>query len=463
MKYAWKPEGCEGGRPLQNSGSAVMSLLCHFAVIAGAFLAPQCVVRAFSQELSTEDILDGMISSQARIAEIRLEYTVEMERTDAFYEFAELRAKQREMIRAELAKREDSGERGDTESENRFSEAKLPRKEVSKFLLLLKGAKIRFEVFTQGTVAGEATAASGDADKSWSVSQIGVFDGEIMKKLMPITARGAITVTPEERVVPFTRIEELLYLGGQTPVEYLTREDIHSSVTGSDSMDGDLCLELTAIRKGPSKKVDVTEKHLVTINIAKGFWPVKIRRSIAVTDPASGRNTETLQEETQVLSFFNRGGVFYPEVVETQYFASEMERSENSLLPQVGAPRVTNTRRATITAVDINSDIHDSDFDLAFPDGTKYYDARDGGEYLVATGGTIARLADEMRKPRISQEDHPDRNAAFAELRKWKESKKAPVESLMMPRNIITLTGIVGAAFVVGFLYAVLRRRRRVR
>ncbi len=134
---------------------------------------------------------------------------------------------------------------------------------------------------------------------------------------------------------------------------------------------------------------------------------------------------------------------------------------------KAGRTEVVFIETITVQAVEFNRNPPQAEFELAFPPGTKYLDARDRETYVVDEAGTVKKLAQDMKTPRLPVSEFTRKEARKV----WKDSGaeadwppgEQPVPRGSLVLRLYILGNVAVVAFVLGYCLLRWVRRRRSR
>jgi hypothetical protein len=372
----------------------VLTLIFGMLLCTGNFIC-----RANSEEpqgtVTVQDVIDGIVARKSSIADRKIDYTFQTKETKFGIEYTnwanELRRKRGEVVQ-------------DRRADANGSPA-VPILFSNRYVLKTEGDKVSYDIV---------------GIKKGVVEQKFAFDGEVLKNLNIIKRQGLIAIENRSRAIPTNRIETLLSLRGVDVVDFLSQKDSHKEIMSATRQDGDQLIKVRIWMESSVKYASpegekpvpfsLSYELMITINASKSFWPVSIRYTNIVTDNSNGKQARLLTSETVVSEFKRSEGIYYPSSVEKKEYGQIVSDSKDSVLPIIEKDGVVRYFIAKVNSVDINQGLSDTEFELAFPPGTRYIDKRDGKRYIVGVDHAIKELLDD--KPRYPVSKYPDRRLA---------------------------------------------------
>jgi hypothetical protein len=425
----------------------------------------------FAQNVTVQDVVDGIHARQSKITDMRLQYSWKVTRTNFFYELAKHKLELQAMMRKAKAATSKEKEKGQSESR----ETLPPKETLEAYLLLIKGNKVAYD---------DLNPVRTENDELGPVQSKVVFDGVIEKVFDPVEKRGLIRRTTFDDVLPSAIPSRQFHLGGRTILAYLSRKDVAATVLRSRAEDGDVLVDLRtqqehkpgpvtvvrdsmpttvngsmpATRENKSSPVIVITEYLVTINTSKSFWPTSIQEFHTIREIATGHEVRTLASETRVPRFHFSNGVAYPSSILTKKYDSEAEHEKWKVLPTIKRTDVVYTTLVTIASATFNSGLSDAAFDLSFPAGSRYLDTRDRETYIVDAAGTVSTLGRSMHLS-VSQYTMKQVAKEGRTLRNTESLHAAPTQGCW--RAVVLTLCLIGLGICTGcFSYRRLRRRQ---
>jgi hypothetical protein len=241
-------------------------------------------------------------------------------------------------------------------------------------------------------------------------------------------------------------------------------ETYRSDITVEDTFqEGDDVL-IKLVRKAPmpvAGAASVTRIEECVVNSTKDFWLRSVNVRVAAVAP-NVPMTEVPAERTLVGSYLESNGRFYPNAITKVTFAAVPPRdilgteAVHRWRPEDSDYQPVLTRTVAVLSVELNGQLLDGEFALAFPPGTRYLDKVRDGTFVVEADGTIRDMADVLGAPTLPVGDVRPEDAD----RILREARRSRMSSGRTDRRLMFGEAVFFACVACGIALA---RRLRLR
>ncbi|MCR4415828.1 MAG: hypothetical protein NUV77_25720, partial [Thermoguttaceae bacterium] len=189
-----------------------------FAVVGSLLLVFGGTLGVAIAQVSVSDVVEGMKARESKVRDLDIRYTISETRTDAFYRFEkqDLERRMAQAKRIEQAKKVPA--RADQHTKAAYgpkeaipSQLGRAREEFHAYRLLIRGDKLAYEVFDTRSAVQQ---------KPLTVREKAVYTDGLATILEPADKRGSLRRVSRRDAFPYTRIEDLLRLGGMDFTDY---------------------------------------------------------------------------------------------------------------------------------------------------------------------------------------------------------------------------------------------------
>ena len=299
--------------------------------------------QGFSQEnVSVDELIQGMQQRALQIHDLHLKFDWQRHRTDTFYEYRS------EVESQERQRRQRQIEKPEPRDEDAVCELFVRSNAIAWTLQNSNGSKRRRLIFDGKSVADYEAGTGGRTKAKASVISAS------MGTHPPLLTVESGLMQPSQMLSPALSLGSRLRNG---KFQFVSDRQI----------DGerliDFVFETQTMQQGqPQERL----KCSVTMNVTRGFWPIRIRRELFEADALF------MVLDVAAKGWLESNGVSYPQQVIQQHFVVPRHQSTSSDSGSV-EPSLQESQRIDITECSINQGLTDDVFQPPFPPGTRYW------------------------------------------------------------------------------------------